>query len=291
MLWFVLRKFAAFVATVLVTVWLIYAVLSAAAGAHPEGGFFGWLGHMFTGNFGVSTSLSQPIGALIATRLAVTVPLALFAIVLAALVGLGVGYLAALQPGRWSDKTLTALAEIGIATPNFWLGMVLVLAFAAGLHLLPPGGFVPWGDNFSGALVSLILPALALALPAAATLAMVTRDALTGARRADYAIAAQARGLTAHEAFVAHGLRTASLPVLQALTTQCAAIVAGTVIVENVFYVPGLGRLILDALTAHDLATVGGGLVVLVLLISGTTLFLQLSLVLADPRVRAHSAT
>jgi len=90
---------------------------------------------------------------------------------------------------------------------------------------------------------------------------------------------------------VAHGLRTASLPVLQALAVQCAAIVAGTVIVENVFYVPGLGRLILDALTAHDLATVGGGLVVPVLLISGTTLFLQLSLVLADPRVRAHSAT
>ena len=182
------------------------------------------------------------------------------------------------------------MAEIGIATPNFWLGMVLVLAFATGLHLLPPGGFVPWGDNFGGALVSLILPALALALPAAAVLAIATRDALVEARTAGYAIAAQARGLTAHEAFTTHGLRTASLPVLQALAVQCAAIVAGTVIVENVFYVPGLGRLILDALNAHDLAIVGGGLVVLVLLISGTMFLLQLALVWADPRLRAEPA-
>ena len=211
MLWFVLRKFAAFVATVLVTAWLIFAVLSASAGAQLEGGFFGWLGHMLIGNFGTSTSLNQPIGGLIAGRLAVTVPLALFAMLLTAIVGLGVGYLAALRPGRWSDKALTALAEIGIATPNFWLGMVLVLAFATGLHLLPPGGFVPWGDNFGGALVSLILPALALALPAAAVLAIATRDALVEARTAGYAIAAQARGLTAHEAFATHGLRTASV--------------------------------------------------------------------------------
>ena len=287
MLWFILRKLAAFIATVLVTAWLIYAVLGASPGTQPQGGFFGWLAHALIGDFGISTSLSQPIGRLIAGRLAVTVPLALLAMVVATVVGLGIGYLAALRPGRWSDKALTTLAEIGVATPNFWLGMVLVLALATGLHWLPPGGFVPWQDNFGGALLSLILPALALALPAAAALAIAARDALAEARGAPYAVAAQARGLTARETFMTHGLRTASLPVLRALAVQCGVIVAGTVVVENVFYVPGLGRLILDALTAHDLAIVGGGLLVLILLASGTTFLLQLSLVWADPRLRA----
>ena len=286
MLWFALRKLAAFAATVLITAWLIYAVLAASPGA-PQAGFFGWLMHAVTGDFGVSSSTSQPIGDLIGGRLAVTVPLALLAMLAAAIVGLGVGYLAALRPGRWSDKALTALAEIGIATPNFWLGMVLVLAFAMGLHWLPPGGFVPWQDNVGGAIVSLILPALALGLPAAAALAIVTRDALAAARSAAYAVAAQARGLTAHEAFATHGLRTALLPVLQALATQCTGIIAGTVVVENVFYVPGLGRLILDALATHDLAIVGGGLLVLILLMSGTLFLLQLGLAWADPRLRS----
>jgi peptide/nickel transport system permease protein len=289
MLWFALRKFAAFVAIVLVTLWLIHALL-AAAGGQQFGGFFGWLGHALIGDFGVAAADGQSIGGLVAARLAVTVPLALLAMLLAAIIGAGIGYLAARRPGRMLDHALTALAEIGGATPNFWLGMVLVAIFATGLHWLPTGGFVPWQRNVGGALLSLLLPALAVALPVAATLALKVRDAVAAARVAPYVLAAEARGLTAEHSFRREALPAAALVVLAWAVPQAATAIVGTIIVENVFYLPGLGRLILDAVGARDPALVAGALAVLTLLTTGATFLMQLGARWADPRRRRSGA-
>jgi len=246
----------------------------------------GWLGHALVGDFGRAAD-GGAAGAEIAARLAVTVPLALLALILAVIIGGGAGYVAALRPGSVGDKALVGLAELGIAAPNFWLGMVLSLLFAMLLRWLPPGGFVPWQDSVGGALVSLLLPALALALPVAGGLALRTRDAVAMARMSGPVLGARARGQTAREAMRREGVPAAMLRVASGLGAAAANIVAATVIVETVFYLPGLGRLILDALTAHDLATIRGGIVVLILLAAGAAFLLSLAAGWADPRLRA----
>lgn len=286
MIWFVLRKLLALVAIVLVTAAVVWGLLAGLPDAGNKGDFFGWLGQLLVGNFGLSAS-GEAVGTMLAGRLAITVPLALLAILLTALAGVGLGWLAALRPGAIGDRVLTVLSELGIATPNFWLGMMLVLAVASGLHWLPPGGFVPWQDSAPAALASLILPAVALAASAAAALALEVRLALIAAAEAPAILGAQARGSTPREAVRRsrlHGLLTLG----PALSRQFAAVVGGTVIVENVFYLPGLGRLILDAVTARDLATVRAGLVILVTLIAGTLFVTQVAIGWLDPRRRAQ---
>jgi peptide/nickel transport system permease protein len=168
--------------------------------------------------------------------------------------------------------------------------MLLVLLFAVVLRWLPPGGFVPWGENPLGAFNSLILPAIALALPQAAILARVMRTALVDVQGSDYIRTARAKGLTLSEAVWKHGVRNAMLPVLTILGLQFAYLVAGTVIVENVFYLPGLGRLIFDAISARDLILVRSSVIILVLAVIGTMFLTDLAYAWVDPRLRSRRA-
>ncbi|HZY67351.1 MAG TPA: ABC transporter permease [Devosia sp.] len=252
--------------------------------------FFGWIGGMFTGDFGLSYAQGQPVGQLIAGRLGVTVPLTLMAMVISAGIGLPLGILAARKRGSFADTGLMVLAQLGVAIPNFWFGMLLVLLFAVTLRWLPPGGFVPWGDNPVAAFNSLLLPSLALALPQAAILARVMRTALVDVQGADYIRTARAKGMTMSEAVWRHGVRNAMLPVLTILGLQFAYLVAGTVIVENVFYLPGLGRLIFDAISARDLILVRSSVIILVLAVIGTMFLTDLAYAWVDPRLRTRRA-
>jgi peptide/nickel transport system permease protein len=249
--------------------------------------FFAWIGGMMLGNFGLSHTQGQPVAGLIAERLAVTLPLALMAMVLSAAVGLPVGIAAARRRGSRADTGLMAAAQLGVAIPNFWFGMLLVLLFSVVLRWLPPGGFVPWGQNFWGALASLILPSLALALPQAAILARVMRTALIEVAGADFIRTARAKGMTRQQAIWRHGVRNALLPVLTILGLQFAYLVAGTVIVENVFYLPGLGRLIFTAISERDLILVRGAIMVLVVAVTLSMLAVDLLYAVVDPRLRA----
>jgi peptide/nickel transport system permease protein len=210
--------------------------------------------------------------------------------VLSAGIGLPIGILAARQRGSFADTGLMVLAQLGVAIPNFWFGMLLVLLFAVTLRWLPPGGFVPWGDNPVAAFASLILPSIALALPQAAILARVMRTALVDVQGSDYIRTARAKGLTMSEAVWKHGVRNAMLPVLTILGLQFAYLVAGTVIVENVFYLPGLGRLIFDAISARDLILVRSSVIILVLTVIGTMFLTDLAYAWADPRLRSRRA-
>jgi len=289
MLRFVFTKLAAFLATALVTCAIVFACLSTTAGTQPAGGLAGWTGRLLTGDFG-STTQGDPIGGRIAASLAVTLPLALLALVLATGIGLAAGYLGWRRRDRLGDRVLVAVAEILGAVPSFWLGMMLVLAFALALRWLPAAGFLPWQDNPVGAFASLILPALALALPTAGALAVATRDALVATADSAPIVAARARGLTEDEAMRRHGLLTAGLAIGPDIASHLAVLVAGTVIVESVFYLPGLGRLLIDAVMARDVWLVGGALVVLVVLVAAITFVIELGLAWLDPRLRRRAA-
>jgi len=251
--------------------------------------FIRWVIGMAQGDFGLSSTQKVPVAGLIAERMSVTFPLSMLAMVLSVVVGLPIGLLAARRRGKAVDTALMALAQTGIAIPNFWFGMLLTLVFAVGLRWLPPGGFTPWGENPGAALRALILPGLALALPQASILARVMRTALVDVAEQDFIRTARAKGMTRDEALWRHGVRNALLPVLTILGLQFAYLIAGTIIVENVFYLPGLGRLIFTAISERDLVLVRGATIVLVVVVTATMLLVDLTYALVDPRLRREA--
>jgi peptide/nickel transport system permease protein len=205
---------------------------------------------------------------------------------LASAIGIGLALLAARQPGGIADRIVAALIAAGVATPSVWLGMLLVLLFALTLRWLPTGGFVPWGTNLGAAIASLLMPTMALALPKAAVVARLVRRALVAAQDAPYLTAVAARGLTEKDAMRRHGWRNVTATLLRPLAIEAATLIAGTVIVENVFYLPGLGALIFNAITSGDVSAVRAGTMVLVLLLTGTLFLIGLCEAWADPRLR-----
>ncbi len=253
--------------------------------APPVERFLSWLWGMVHGDFGVSHTRGVAVGVLIAERLAVTLPLALFAMVVSAAIGLPTGIWAARRRGKFTDTALMVLAQTGVAVPNFWFGMLLTLLFAVTLKWLPTGGFVPWHEDGMAAFRGLILPGLALALPQASILARVMRTALVDVTGQDFIRTARAKGLTMGEAVWRHGVRNALLPVLTILGLQLAYLIAGTIIVENVFYLPGLGRLIFTAISERDLVLVRSATIVLVVAVTFTMLLVDLAYALVDPRL------
>lgn len=254
--------------------------------APPLERFGQWLWGMLHGNLGVSYTQQAPVASLIAGRLAVTLPLTIAAMVISVAIGLPLGILAARHRGKALDSALMVLAQLGVAIPNFWFGMLLTLIFAVTLRWLPPGGFTPWSENPLGALRSLVLPSLALALPQAAILARVMRTALVDIQEQDFIRTARAKGMTMGEAVWRHGVRNALLPVLTILGLQFAFLIAGAIIVENVFYLPGLGRLIFTAISERDLILVRGAVMVLVVTVSLSMFLVDLAYGLVDPRLR-----
>jgi len=248
--------------------------------------FISWFLRLLVGDFGISHSQNISVFSLILERLQITLPLAIFAMVIAISIGLPIGIMAANRHGKISDSFLMMLAQTGVAIPNFWFGMLLVLLFSVTLGWLPTGGFTPWNENYLLSLKSLILPSIALALPQASILARVMRTALIDVSHADYIRTAQAKGLTKKQAIWRHGVQNAMLPVLTILGLQFAFLIAGTIIVENVFYLPGLGKLIFTAISERDLIIVRGALIVLVIGVTFIMLIIDLLYALIDPRLR-----
>jgi len=313
---FLVRRIAGFVATLFVAALIIFLLLDLLPGdparfvlginASPEAvaalrvqmgldapaleRFLRWVGGMLVGDFGLSTTQRLPVAELIAERMAVTLPLALIAMVVSVVVGLPIGILAAMRRGKATDTALMILAQTGVAIPNFWFGMLLTLVFAVGLRWLPTGGFVPWHEDAGAAARALILPGLALALPQASILARVMRTALVDVTEQDFIRTARAKGLTKGEAIWRHGVRNALLPVLTILGLQFAYLIAGTVIVENVFFLPGLGRLIFTAISERDLVLVRGATIVLVVVTTATMLIVDMAYALVDPRLKGRDA-
>ena len=264
------------------------AQMGLDAPAHER--FFDWVMGLLWGDLGQSHTQGLPVAELVAERMAVTLPLALIAMVVSVVIGLPIGIVAAMRRGKATDTALMVLAQTGVAVPNFWFGMLLTLLFAVTLRWLPTGGFVPWQEDAGAALRGLILPGLALALPQASILARVMRTALVDVAGQDFIRTARAKGMTKDQAIWRHGVRNALLPVLTILGLQFAYLVAGTIIVENVFYLPGLGRLIFTAISERDLVLVRGATIVLVLVTTATMLVVDLCYALVDPRLKGRAA-
>lgn len=246
-----------------------------------------WMGALLQGDFGDSFTYKTPIAAMILDRMQVSLPLALMALMLAACIAFPVGIYAAARRGRAGDAIVTGGTQLGIALPNFWFAMLLVLLFAVKLRWLPAGGFAGWGQPLA-ALRSLILPAIALALPQAAILARVLRSALIETQGQDYVRTARAKGLSEGQTLRRHALRNALIPVLTIMGMQFSFLLAGAIIIENVFYLPGLGRLIFQAISQRDLIVVQSAVLVLVAAVIAVTFLVDLAYAVVDPRLRAR---
>ena len=246
-----------------------------------------WLGGVLTGDLGTSLAYKAPVAGMILDRVQVSLPLALMALGLAVAVALPVGMLAASRRGRPADALAMGAAQVGIALPNFWFAMLLVLVFAVKLRWLPAGGFPGWSDPLA-ALRALVLPAVALALPQAAILARVLRSALIETLGQDYIRSARAKGLSRAQVLRRHALRNALIPVLTILGMQFSFLLAGAIIIENVFYLPGLGRLIFQAISQRDLVVVQSAVLVLVAAVILVTFLVDLAYAAVDPRLRGR---
>tara|TARA_Y100000815_G_scaffold140947_2_gene127448 strand:- start:42052 stop:42996 length:945 start_codon:yes stop_codon:yes gene_type:complete len=248
--------------------------------------YFAWIGGMLSGDFGRSYTYSVPVIDLIRERLVVSLPLALMALALSTAIAIPVGVFSAARRGTAADTGVMAATQLGIAIPNFWFAILLVYVFAIALRLVPAGGFPGWEAGIGKALAALILPAIALALPQAAILARVTRSALLDVLGEDYIRTARAKGLPARLVLRRHALRNALIPVLTILGLQFAFLLAGTIIIENVFYLPGLGRLVFQAITQRDLIVVESVVVLLVATVVIVNFLVDLAYAWADPRLR-----
>ncbi|WBU57010.1 ABC transporter permease [Paracoccus sediminicola] len=245
-----------------------------------------WVGNVLSGDLGQSFTYKTPVTGMVLDRMQVSLPLALMALTMAVLIAFPIGLFAASRRGGAADAGVMGLTQIGIALPNFWFAMLLVLLFAVKMQWLPAGGFAGWSDPVA-ALRSLLLPAIALALPQAAILARVLRSALIETMDQDYIRTARAKGLSRGKTLRRHALRNALIPVLTIMGMQFSFLLAGAIIIENVFYLPGLGRMIFQAITQRDLIVVQSAVLVLVAAVIAVTFFVDLSYAVVDPRLRA----
>ena len=316
MILFLLRRFATLLLTLAVASALVFSVLELLPGnaamlilgesATPESlrameqklgldrpplaRYGAWVGGLLQGRTAMSSSYDTPTAELIAERLRVTVPLAAMAMTISVALALTLGIYAAARHNRLGDVGVMAASQLGIAIPNFWFAILLILLFAVKLQWVSAGGFPGWSDDDGGGfwpgVQALILPALSLAAVQAAILARVTRSAVLEAMREDYVRTARAKGLTRRQALWRHVLRNAAIPVLTVMGLQFANLIAGTVVIENVFVLPGIGRLVFQAVSNRDLVLVRDVVMLLAAAVVLINFGIDLLYALIDPRLR-----
>lgn len=244
-----------------------------------------WVTGMMGGDFGISYTYRVPVAELVLDRVWISLPLALYALALSMLIAFPIGILAAANRGGALDYGIMGGTQLGIAIPNFWFAMLLVLLFAVTLRWFSAGGFPGWDDP-GAALKALTLPAIALALPQASILARVMRSALIETLGQDYIRTARAKGLSRRQAVLRHALKNAMIPVLTIIGLQFSFLLAGGIIIENVFFLPGLGRLIFQGITQRDLIVVESVTMLLVFAVILVTFLVDIAYALVDPRLR-----
>ncbi len=248
--------------------------------------YFDWVGGMVTGQFGISYTYRVPVSTLILERLQVSAPLALMAMILSLLIAMPVGVLAASRRGSALDTFLNTIMQVGVALPSFWIALLLILVFSTQLHWFAAGGFVGWEAGLLPALKGLFLPAIALAAPQAAIIARVLRTALLETMNEEYIRTARAKGLNRKQSLWRHALRNALIPVLTVVGMQLPFLLAGGIIIESVFSLPGIGRLVFQAITQRDLIVVQSVVIVLVFAVVTVTFLIDLAYLVVDPRLR-----
>ncbi len=320
MILFLLKRLATLLATLAVASLVVFAVLELLPGnaaqvilgesatpeslaalearlgldRPPQERYGQWVGGLLQGRTATSVSYDTPTAELIAERLRVTLPLALLAMALTVVLALTLGVYAAARHNRLGDVGVMAASQVGIAIPNFWFAILLILVFAVHLQWVSAGGFPGWTEDEGGGpwegLKALILPAVALAVVQAAILARVTRSAVLEVMREDFVRTARAKGLTRAQALRRHVLRNAMIPVLTVAGLQFANLVTGTIVVENVFVLPGVGRLVFQAVANRDLVVVRDVVMLLAAVVVLVNFAVDVLYAVVDPRLRRHDS-
>ncbi len=251
--------------------------------------YLSWTFGMLQGDFGTSYTYRTPVAQMVADRLWVSLPLALYALTLSTLIAFPAGIYAASRRGTPGDVAVMGATQLGVAIPNFWFAMMLVLVFAINLRWFSAGGFPGWEDGIFVGLKALTLPAVALALPQAAILARVMRSSLLDILNEDFIRTARAKGLNRRQALWRHALRNALIPVLTIIGLQFSFLLAGSIIIEQVFYLPGLGRLVFQSISQRDLIVVESVVMLLVFAVIMVNFIVDLAYALVDPRLRSRT--
>ena len=317
---FVLRRLLSFVLTLLATSAVVFAVLELLPGnaaqvilgetATPEAiaamedklglnqpaatRYLSWMGGMLQGQTGLSISYDTPTAQLMAERMQVTLPLAVMAMVLTVALALALGIYAASQQNKAGDVGVMTLSQLGLALPNFWLAILLILLFAVHLEWVSAGGFPGWSEDDGGGvgegIKALLLPAMALAAVQTAILTRVTRSAVLDTLREDFVRTARAKGLSRRQVLWGHVLRNAMIPVLTVMGLQFGNLITSAIVIENVFVLPGIGRLIFQAIANRDLIVVRDVVMLLSALVILINFLIDVLYAWIDPRLKVGYA-
>jgi len=245
-----------------------------------------WLGGVVRGDLGESLRMQKPVTALIAEKLPVTIELALIAIAIALAIGIPAGIVSAIAKGTWWDYAANAVALWGLSTPNFWLGIMLILLFSVQLGWLPASGYVSPFEDLGANLAAMIMPAFVLGNAIAAVLMRHTRSAMLQVMSSDYVRTARAKGLDERAVVLKHGLRNALTPIITLGALELGTLLSGAVLTEQVFTIPGFGKLIVDAVFNRDYAVVQGVVLFTATAYIALNLLADVAYFLVNPRLR-----
>lgn len=311
---FLLKRFATLIATLLATSVIVFLVLEILPGdpallvlgidATDEqlavfrnqygldrpvlDRYLDWIARLAVGDFGISYAYKTPVWPLIAERLLLTYPLAASAMLLTVVLALTLGVYAAAQHNKPGDLAIMGISQLGISLPNFWFGLLLILLFAVNLGWFAAGGFPGWGGGVLAAAKSLILPSISLAAVQAAILTRITRSSVLEVLREDFVRTARAKGLSRQAVLWRHVLRNALIPVITVIGLQFGNLLAGAIVVEQVFSLPGLGRLIFQAISNRDIEVVKAAVVLLAFTVVTVNFIVDVLYAVIDPRLKGR---
>lgn len=248
--------------------------------------YLAYIKNALMGDLGRSITYDVPISSLIFSRLQVTVPLAILSMIFAILVSIPTGIYSSLHRNRIGDYGIMVFSQVGLAVPAFWAGILLILLFAVTLHWFPAGGFQGWLTNPVQAMKSLLLPALSLGFVRAAVLTRMTRSSMLEVLGEDYIRTARSKGLSKRRVVYKHAFRNAIIPVLTIIGLQASDLLAGAIIIENVFHLPGIGRLVFEAIGQRDLPVIQGVVLFIAALIVVMNFLVDVAYRYLDPRIR-----
>jgi peptide/nickel transport system permease protein len=248
--------------------------------------YFKWLGALVSGDFGISIRTRAHVLTLFGQRLPVTLELLFFGILFALLIAIPMGIFSALRPNTWVDTAGTVIAVSGVAMPQFFLGMILILVFSIWLGWLPSSGYVSPADNLLGNLKGMILPAISLGSVVAAEIMRQLRSSMLEVLNEEYIQTARAKGVPEFQVIIRHALRNALIPVVTLLGMRIGRLIGGIVIIEVVFSLPGIGRLLMNAVLFNDFPVLQTGVLLVALAVTFLNLLADVSYSFLDPRIR-----
>ena len=248
--------------------------------------YFDWVRGLTKGDFGISIFYDKKVGKLLGERLPITIHLGILSLILSTILGISAGLVCALRRGGWLDTTVTAIANFGISIPIFWFGILMVYLFSLYLGWLPVQGYTSPFDNFWLSTKQLVMPVISLSIVAVASNTRQTRSSMLEVVRQDYIRTAWAKGLKEQTIVMRHVMKNGLIPVITLIGMQVTHILGGSVFIETVFNIPGMGRLMVDAVFNQDYQIVQGGCLVIALIVTFTNLAVDITYGWLDPRIR-----